>query len=283
MYGNVPGPGIALELIQNPQPGMIGKIDVQQNGARLKCRGRGQAVACSLRHDAPKAHFTHQVAQYRGECRIVLYGQNEPPAGRERLPDRPVSSLGRAGGWSRPARFVGPSVELSCRARPAILGMGSASAGAAPAPPVSFGAHAMGRVMRRKEEKTLPAPASLCTVMSPPIRAARSRDMDSPNPVPPNLAVNAAVGLAEMPRKSPPAGWDAMRTPASRTAKLMRPWVSGKHPQSHFASFGELDRVRQQIPEYLGPRRCGSVSPICAGTPGSTAAVKRSRFCPACG
>jgi hypothetical protein len=42
---------------------MIRQVDIQQYGAGLKFRGRGQSVIRAVRHDALKAHLAHQVAQ----------------------------------------------------------------------------------------------------------------------------------------------------------------------------------------------------------------------------
>ena len=86
--------GIAFELIEHAQAGMVGQVDVEQDGARTIGRGGGQSVVGRVRDDTLKAALVGQVAQDGGEARIVFDDQQPPRVsasggrGRPRSADR---------------------------------------------------------------------------------------------------------------------------------------------------------------------------------------------------
>ena len=125
---NVPRPRIALQLIENAEARMIGKIDVQQYGARLIFRGRDQSVVRAVRHDALKAHLARQVAQDHRKRQVVLDHQNQPAAGRQRfaviLDRRRAESVGCRSASAHVAPMLRPCDVRRSRLRPARLAIG---------------------------------------------------------------------------------------------------------------------------------------------------------------
>ena len=109
VHGNVPGQRVAFELIEHAQPGVVGKVDVQEDGARPVGRGRRQAVVGRVRHHALKAPLVRQVAQDRGEARIVFHDQDAPGVRRQPVAvvvhrDGPEA---RGAGCRQPSRGAG--------------------------------------------------------------------------------------------------------------------------------------------------------------------------------
>ena len=77
--------GSRFSRSSTPRPGMIGQVDVQQNGARQKLRRCNEAIGGRRRGDALKAHLAHQIAQYHREGRIVFDHQDDSAARRDRM------------------------------------------------------------------------------------------------------------------------------------------------------------------------------------------------------
>ena len=185
-------------------------------------RGRRQPVVrpCARRRTGSPARARGRAGSRRSARRPRRPGCAARPASGARGRRR-----------SRSARQRGAAAARRPRRRSAL----PAAAARRPRRP----APAARRAARRRRRgsvsvKTLPSPGALCTVMSPPSRRARSREIDRPRPVPPYLRCVLPSAWRKA-SKMTPAGAAAMPMPVSRTANDDVAVAGGGHAQRDLA------------------------------------------------
>lgn len=180
--------GLRLSLVEHAQPREIGQVHVQHHGAGHVVGGGRQALAAAVRDDALETHLVGQVVEDACEARVVLHDQDGALAGlqgiavvghrRCRAPRR-----GRHGGQGRLLghfRRQGGDERGAGRGHRALRRRHGGRC-----LPGRLGA--LGGCNGSTSVNTLPWPEVLCTETLPPSNCARSREIDSPSPVPPYL------------------------------------------------------------------------------------------------
>ena len=254
---------IALELIEHAEAGVIRQIDVEQDRAGLVLRGRREPVVRRVRHDALEAELVRQVAQDRRETRVVFDDQDAsgPRAaddrGRRRTPPAPPARPARA------ARLAAAETLMPVRCAP--------RASRRSLLPARLRRGRCRRLIdeRQRQRERAALAGLLATVMSPPSRRARSREIDRPRPVPPYLRCvlpsacrNASKMIVLLVRGNADAG--VAHRERARRRRTRASTRSDTSPRS--VNLNAFDSRFFRI----CPSRCASVS-IRSGAPGSTA------------
>ena len=170
-----------------------------------------------------KAHLAHEIAQDHAECRIILHHQNESRAGSERLAVVLYRCRPHRGRWL-------PDGLAFDHARSGAVGSGARDGQSQSEYAAGAGCALHGNRASQQGRQIAGD------------RQAQSGAAE--------LAVNAAVGLAEC------LEYHCLLMGGYADAgiahcEVHRARFRGKDPQAHFAMFSELDRIRQQILEYL--------------------------------
>ena len=218
---------------------MVREIDVQQDGARHG----------TLR--PPPARRWPSASR-----RIEIPVRAPGPAGWRRSAGRPPRR-GCAGRRASAARGRPPS-RSGLRAAAAAGADGGAGrrCGRLRAPPTAargrrrpgLGACRVHERQRQREHAALAG--ALCTVMSPPSSRARSREIESPRPVPPYLRCVLPSACRKASKIA--ACWCAgMPMPVSRTANDTVRSDSDEHAQRDLPRLRELQRIREEVLENL--------------------------------
>ena len=135
------------------------------------------------------------------------------------------------------------------------------------------------RPRQRQRERAALAGRARARLMSPPSRRARSREIDSPRPVPPYLRCVLPSAWRNASKIDRLLVLGGMPMPVSRTAKRHGSPLPGRHAKRHLPALGELERVREQVLQDL-PEPLRDRSRSSPGVPPATLCVEaRAPFC----
>src|SRR5476651_497031 len=173
MHRNMPGRGQLLQALQNREPGVVGQAHVQQDRIGYELRRQVEAFIGGVSHQAVITQLMGQVIKDLRKPYFVFDHR------MQRRLNGPFSRSSAKEGIS----MEGGAAITGLTNRGAGVGNGDATTAAGSTPYSSWACSTY--CSGNTRVKILPWPGALVTEIEPPSNLARSREMDSPNPVPP--------------------------------------------------------------------------------------------------
>ena len=78
MHRNMACLGVALQLIKDPEAGMVWQVQIQKDCLGPVQQRRRRRVACRARNDALETHLVCQIPKDTGKCDVVLDDEDKP-------------------------------------------------------------------------------------------------------------------------------------------------------------------------------------------------------------
>src|ERR1700733_11846824 len=108
MNRNMTGANVALQLIEHPKAGMVRQTDVQHDGARNKFLGDGERLGCAACDKTFELHLVGKISKDASETLVVLDNQKYAPLTTQPLSivfDVPIRPSRRSWRRDRQRRF----------------------------------------------------------------------------------------------------------------------------------------------------------------------------------